>query len=158
MGFNFSEESFEDLSVEFVANYRELQHGAALHTHSSDLLHAFRQRGFTQVILSAMERNTLLSDVRERGIEDFFTDILGPGDHYAKGKAGVAKEYLHTRKIPPDQIVILGDTFHDFEVSSDLGCDCILIAQGHHAESKLRTTGSHVQKNLAGVLNLLINP
>jgi phosphoglycolate phosphatase len=158
LGFDFSRESFALLSVEFISLYRELQTEAGLHEGALELLEAFRKRKMKQVILSAMERITLIGDVRARGIDGFFDDILGLDDHYAKGKAEIAKEFLLSSPYRPQEIVMLGDTRHDFEVASILGCTCILIAQGHHPLHKLLTTGAPVQKNLAGVLNLLINP
>jgi phosphoglycolate phosphatase len=158
LGFDFSQESFELLSAEFIGHYRKLQVGAGLHTGAVELLEAFRQRRIKQVILSAMERKTLASDVSVRGIDRFFEKILGLEDHYANGKADIARDYLKSSPFHPDEILLLGDTKHDFEVATLLGCNCILIAQGHNAVGRLKATGAPVQKNLEGVLNLLINP
>ena len=158
LGFDFTRESFEDLSVEFVALYRELQVGAGLHDGAHELLEAFRKTGKRQVILSAMERSTLIGDVTARGIAGFFDSILGVEDHYACGKTGIARHFLEASGTDPATAVLLGDTRHDFEVASMLGCDCILVANGHHSFGRLNATGATVQKNLAGVLNLLINP
>lgn len=158
LGFDFNHESFASLSVEFIDNYRELQATAHLHEGAVELLRAFRHKGVRQIILSAMERNTLRDDVEARGIEGYFEVILGVGDHYASGKKEIALNYLSTSGGNPDDIVLIGDTRHDFEVAESIGCACILVAQGHHPFEKLAGTGALVQKNLAEVLNLLINP
>jgi phosphoglycolate phosphatase len=157
LGFNFKRESFELLSVEFISKYRDLQTGADLHAGAVELLDAFRQRKIKQVILSAMERKTLIGDVTARGIEGYFEEILGVDDHYAHGKAGIAADYLISTPFRADEILMLGDTLHDFEVASLLGCACILIAQGHHPFHRLQAAGATVEKNLGDVLNLLIN-
>jgi phosphoglycolate phosphatase len=78
-------------------------------------------------------------------------------DHYANGKAGIAAEYIISTPFRADEILMLGDTLHDFEVASKLGCACILVAQGHHPFHRLQDAGATVEKNLADVLNLLIN-
>lgn len=158
LGFDFSREGFDALSVEFIDNYRELQVSAGLHAGAKDLLGAFRYRGVRQIILSAMERTTLRGDVEARGISGYFEEILGVGDHYASGKKDLALDYLSASGCKPQDIVLIGDTHHDFEVAQVIGCACILVAQGHHSAEKLAATGAPVQKNLAGVLNLLINP
>lgn len=158
LGFDFNQESFELLSIEFISHYRILQVGAGLHSGALDLLEAFKARQIKQIILSAMERRALIRDVRSRGIEGFFEDILGVDDHYANGKASIARQYLLSSPFGAKDIVMLGDTRHDFEVATILGCTCVLIAQGHHPYDRLEATGATVQKNLAGVLNLLINP
>ncbi len=158
LGFDFTKESFEKLSVEFIQHYRKLQVGASLHDNAPELLQSFRNAGIGQVILSAMERSTLIGDISARGIAGFFDEILGVDDHYANGKAEIAREFLSASTINPGAVILLGDTRHDFEVATLLGCECILVANGHHSYERLRDTGAPVQKNLAGVLNLLINP
>ena len=158
LGFDFLNEPFESLSVEFHYNYRELQPAASLHTGVTDLLAAFRKLGLKQIILSAMEQHTLLQDVNDRGITAYFDAILGAEDQYGHGKASIAKDYLVSSGLMGNEIIMLGDTEHDFAVSEELGCNCILISQGHHDENRLIATGAKVQKNLAEVLNFLINP
>ena len=105
-----------------------------------------------------MERSTLIRDVADRGITPYFDAILGAEDHYAHGKAAIARDYLDSSGLLADEIIMLGDTQHDYEVSAILGCTCILISQGHHDAARLMATGAEVQKNLPGVLNFLINP
>ncbi len=158
LGFNFVTESFESLSVEFHGNYRELQPAASLHIGVVDLLKAFRKQGLKQIILSAMEQDTLIQDVTDRGITTYFDAILGAKDNYGHGKAAIAKEYLVASGLMGEEIIMLGDTDHDYAVSAELGCNCILISQGHHDAARLIATGATVQKNMAGVLNFLINP
>lgn len=158
LGFDFGSESFESLSIEFIAHYRELQSAASLHSGAVELLTEFRSRGLRQIILSAMERSTLLQDVSDRGITSYFEAILGAGDHYANGKAAIARDYLFTSGMGAEEIIMLGDTEHDYEVSAILGCACILVSQGHHDAARLMATGTPVQKNLAEVLKFLINP
>jgi phosphoglycolate phosphatase len=105
-----------------------------------------------------MERKTLRDDVEARGIEGYFEEILGVKDHYAAGKKEIALNYLSQSESNPHDILLIGDTRHDYEVAEAIGCACILVAQGHHPFEKLADTGASVQKNLTEVLNLLINP
>jgi phosphoglycolate phosphatase len=158
LGFDFDQEPFEALSVEFIDNYRELQPAASLYNGAVDLLDAFQKQGLKQIILSAMERSTLIQDVADRGITLYFDAILGAEDHYAHGKAAIARDYLDSSGLVAGEIIMLGDTEHDYDVSAILGCTCILISQGHHDAVRLMATGAQVQKNLPGVLNFLINP
>jgi phosphoglycolate phosphatase len=158
LGFDFSRESFDVLSIEFVTHYRRLQAKAPLHPGALPILEAFRLNGVRQVLLSAMEKNTLRHDVIQRGIHDFFETMLGLDDIYARGKVDVARDFLLQESLDPGQILVLGDTRHDFEVASSLGCTCILVAQGHQPFDRLVNTGAKVQKSLEDVLNFLINP
>jgi phosphoglycolate phosphatase len=157
LGFDFVREPFESLSVEFIAHYRELQPAASLYNGAVDLLNAFRKQGLKQIIVSAMEQHTLIQDVSDRGITPYFDAILGAEDHFAHGKAAIARNYLVSSGVRADEIIMLGDTAHDFDVSAILGCSCILVSQGHHDAVRLMATGASVQKNLEEVLNFLIN-
>jgi len=47
---------------------------------------------------------------------------------------------------------LIGDTIHDFEVATELGVKCILIADGHQSLERLMQTGGIV----IGDLNQLI--
>jgi phosphoglycolate phosphatase len=158
LGFDFDQEPFESLSLEFIDHYRELQPAASLYNGAVDLLNIFQKQGMKQIILSAMERSSLIQDVTDRGITPYFDAILGAEDHYAHGKASIARNYLVSSGLVADEIIMLGDTEHDYDVSVILGCTCILVSQGHHDAARLMATGAQVQKNLPGVLNFLINP
>ena len=45
------------------------------------------------------------------------------------------------------QILMIGDTEHDFEVAEAIGIDCILLSHGHHNHSRLKKTGVPVFRN-----------
>ncbi|MBE3127038.1 MAG: hypothetical protein IMZ56_01965 [Candidatus Atribacteria bacterium] len=34
-------------------------------------------------------------------------------------------------------MLLIGDTIHDLDVSKHMGCDCLLIANGHHSYERL---------------------
>jgi phosphoglycolate phosphatase len=56
---------------------------------------------------------------------------------------------MERHQLQASDVVLLGDTTHDFEVAKELGCNCILIASGHQSYEKLKHTGcSHVVNHL----------
>ena len=44
---------------------------------------------------------------------------------------------------------MIGDTNHDFEVARELGIRCILVADGHQSEERLKETGAEVVSSLS---------
>ncbi len=50
--------------------------------------------------------------------------------------------------LEPGQVLLIGDTTHDFEVAQSLGCDCLLVARGHQCEGKLADCGVPVLGSL----------
>jgi phosphoglycolate phosphatase len=73
-----------------------------------------------------------------------FSELLGARDIYVKGKVAIALEWITKNDIDTAQVLMVGDTLHDYEVAQNIGCDCILIARGHHSKDRLMTTGTVV--------------
>ena len=40
-----------------------------------------------------------------------------------------------------NDVVMIGDTVHDYEVSQAMDTDCILISSGHNSRERLEETG-----------------
>ncbi|MCL5028173.1 MAG: hypothetical protein M1480_04030 [Bacteroidetes bacterium] len=47
--------------------------------------------------------------------------------------------------------MLIGDTIQDYEVSLEIGADCILIANGHQSKSKLQMCRAQVLDSLEEV-------
>jgi phosphoglycolate phosphatase len=156
LGFDFDKESFESLSKEFIDNYTHqllnanLAHGAEL------VLKHFRAEGKKNIILSAMQQDMLISSIQNLRFESFFSDILGIDDIYAHSKSALAVAYLKKNKLKGKDFMLIGDTLHDYEVATEIGCKCILVADGHQSEKRLRETGAIVVDSLESLLNGIV--
>lgn len=153
IGFDFSRESFEDLSAEFIDAYTNALGSAPLAASAREVLEYFRLAGKQNVIVSAMRKDMLLRSVKGKGIDSYFTEILGIDNIYAASKSEMALKYVKSRKLDTSEIVFIGDTEHDFEVALEIGCRCILIADGHQSEERLRATGAEVLPSLGTLIN-----
>jgi len=137
-GFDFSKNSFNELSHEFIGHYLEKLKGANLHQDVEDILFEFDKKGYRQFILSAMEQTTLVDSVRRFNIEKYFSKIQGTGDIYAYGKLHNAKILMETSGQDPATTCLIGDTLHDLEVAKQLKCHCLLISSGHQSHARLK--------------------
>ncbi|MCB2195632.1 MAG: HAD hydrolase-like protein [Bacteroidetes bacterium] len=131
LGFNFEKESFEELSVEYIDLYKEASQNAPLQIGSVDVLESFKRADHKQIILSASEQIALETQVKERDISQFFHSLLGLNNIHAKSKVNNAINYIEKWNIKGDEIILIGDTYHDYEVAQALGCRSILINKGH---------------------------
>jgi phosphoglycolate phosphatase len=43
---------------------------------------------------------------------------------------------------------LIGDTIHDYDVSKHMGCDCLLVANGHQSYERLAGLGVEVINSL----------
>jgi phosphoglycolate phosphatase len=131
LGFDFTKESFEDLSVEYIDLYKEASQNAPLQTGSVDVLESFKRADHKQIILSASEQIALEIQVKERDISQYFQSLLGLNNIHAKSKVNNAINYIEKSNIRYDKIILIGDTYHDYEVAKALDCQSILINMGH---------------------------
>jgi len=149
VGFDFTKEEWEPVAMEFIDLYLSKLPACGLTPFAVESLEKFKQRGYRQAIISAMQHDALLKSVAELGIHNYFEFIGGIGDHYAHSKTDNALSYLGQSGLKPEQITLVGDTIHDSEVAAEIQCKCILVATGHQSFSRLLSTGMQVIHNLS---------
>ncbi|MBE0662787.1 MAG: HAD family hydrolase [Bacteroidales bacterium] len=154
-GFNFLQEPFDVVAIQFIDIYREHLLNCNLFPEVMEVLNQILALQLPQYILSAMEQQLLETSLTEKGIPQFFNFIAGTSDHYADGKLGSAKRLQQMIEAKPKEILLVGDTIHDFEVAEEMGWQCMLIANGHQSELRLEATGKPVLKSLAALPALL---
>lgn len=154
IGFNFSDESFELISEEYINTYLGLFKKASLYKNSVDTLKYFKKKGLFQYVLSAMEYPDLMNSIYQKGIKHYFKSIYGSSNKYAEGKQTVAERLFAKEKIIPEDTLLIGDTLHDWEVASEMGCHVVLIAEGHQTRERLQVAKVPVLTTVSEVVNL----
>jgi phosphoglycolate phosphatase len=148
IGFNFNEEDFSVPAHEFIELYNENIKSCSLHPAANKVLQFFREKGVRQFVLSAMHRDMLIETLKHHKILDYFEGVAGLDDFYAVSKIERGLQLIDEFRIEKNTSLIIGDTIHDFEVARELGIQCILIADGHQSEQRLKSTVSRVLPNL----------
>lgn len=156
IGFDFQIEGFENLSVEFMDSYTRNLNTAFLVSGVEQVLRLMTDLKKENIIISAMKKDMLHQSVKEKGIESWFKDIMGISNIYAAGKTALALDYVKQRNLSAEDILFIGDTTHDYEVAREIGCRCILIADGHQSEERLKATGAEVLPALTALLPYII--
>ena len=151
VGFNFEVEEWEPVAMEFINLYLSALPSCGLTPFASRTLETFKQKGYRQAIISAMQHDALLKSVSALGIFEYFDYIGGIGDHYAGGKIDNARNYFNQAGLSPEKITLIGDTLHDSQVATELNCKCILVATGHQSFQRLQQTGLPVINNLSEI-------
>lgn len=156
-GLDFDQEPFTALAEEFIVPYNQAALGCGLCEGAREALEQLREWGVRQVIVSASHQDALREQVEAQGIGEYFEALLGIQDVLGVGKAGLAREYLQSRGIDRNQAWCIGDTLHDFEVAREMGCPCVLVAQGHQSPQRLAKTGAAVVASLCDLPKFLPN-
>jgi len=153
LGFDFQKESFSIVGHAFMDLYFKNLHTCQLHTNAIGILTFFQEKGLQQFILSAMEHISLVELLNEMKIAHYFNGVYGIDNHLAAGKSDRAKTMISEYDIDVNKALLLGDTLHDYEVAQELGCNALLIANGHQNEGRLQTYGGLVLSDLKQLID-----
>ena len=152
LGFDFSQVSFDEVAKEFIEKYNERRFECELRADALDVLGSCLDAGLSQSILSAYQQDMLERIVEYFGIRSFFKKLFGLNDYYANCKIAHGRLLMRQLDVGPEQVLMVGDTIHDYEVASLIGCDCVLIPSGHQSRRRLLACGAAVMDSLKEVL------
>lgn len=154
LGFDFDKEDYYTvLAPEWVANYTELVPTARAFDGVSDTIESISAMGLEQVLLSASEQQQLVCQLKQLGLDRYFSDIIGLDNMHAKSKEENARRWR--QKNPQAQPLFIGDTEHDAEVAAAVSADCVLFAGGHQSEERLAGLGSPVIRDIRELIEYL---
>jgi len=151
-GFDFAVEPFEVLAREYVDKYNSRRFECKLRENALAVLNSIADRGLSQSLLSAYHKARLDEAVDFFDIRRFFTEVIGLQDHHAVGKVEEGRLLIEKSGFRPAEILLIGDTVHDYEVAEAVGIDCILIPSGHNSKERLESCGVMVMDSLAKLL------
>jgi len=139
LGLSDTKRSTAELAGEFGAAYNEsLYVSCELHRGTVDILESLAAAGHRHHVLSAREHDRLVEDIWHYGVARYFDRVEGArssGSHM--GKLHQGRELLVTASWNPRDVVLVGDTAHDFQIARELGIACVLLAAGQNSYEKL---------------------
>jgi phosphoglycolate phosphatase len=151
MGFDTSDGRFEKMSVEYIDAYQARRGECKLHADALAVLASVKQSGVGQSILSAYQQNMLDSMIANMGLNKYFDKLAGNTNIFAASKVDYGRSLLKEIGGDPREIVMVGDTEHDYEVAKELGLRCILVSHGHNSPNNLVRLGVTVVPSLKQV-------
>ena len=155
LGFDFSEESFESLSLVFIEKYKKAMFTPPLVKDITGLLSSLCKKHVSQYIVSAQEHLLLTRAVDHYKVGLFFKEVKGINNYQATSKVSIAKELYSASLKQTKEIVLIGDTEHDAEVAKELNIDCFLVSYGHCTKEKLLKTGFNVFDSVSDLRSAL---
>jgi len=151
-GLDFTKYSFEELGKEWMDEYQERRFEVGLHSNAEEVLNKIHSNGIEQSILSAYKHDTLLELITHFNLNRFFTHLTGLDHIYATSKLELGKDLMKKLNHLNSNVLLIGDTVHDFEVAQAMKIGCILIAEGHQSKEKLLPCGVDVYDSLGHVI------
>ncbi len=154
LGFDLENEPFNSICMEFIEEYEKRKFECGLQQDAPALLREISNKGLPQSILSAYEKGLLTATVRHFNIDQYFNNIEGLPDYSVSNKIGTGKALVKQFDCRAGEVLLIGDTVHDYEVSIAIGADCLLVADGHHPQNKLEACGVKVAGSLSEALDM----
>ena len=155
VGFDFEKEPFHIAGDEFVFYYGEHFQRTELHPDSVSTLEDISASGRTQSILSAGKQEFLNDWVNSHGLSDYFINVLGIDNQYARGKTELGLAWISELPHKSQEVIMIGDTTHDSEVAKAMNIECLLVDHGHVNRERLQKTGRTLISNLKQVVDAL---
>ena len=136
MGFDFDRNPFPELAKEFIDIYQTASRDALLSEGAVEILEYFKINGYTQIILSASQIVNLKKQICAFAIESYFKDVLGVDHIFGSTKSEIAVSWMKKNNVKSSNMMVIGDTMHDYEIAERLSCKCLLYLHGHQAADK----------------------
>ncbi len=156
LGFDFLVEPFEVCGMDFIHDFKKRKFEASLYTQTESILDKLTKIGISHSVLSAQNQTLLDETVAHYQLQDKFEGVNGLDDHYAHSKVNIGKSWIETLSYDHNEVIMIGDTVHDYEVAQAMGTDCILIASGHNSRERLENTGVLVLDSPLGITEVLM--
>lgn len=153
LGFDFDEECFEQLSKEFMGEYGAKLSSCSLQKDAEEILAKITNTDIEQSILSAYSQSALNQCIREYGIDKHFEHIVGLDHNYADCKLANGKRLFSDLSHAEHEVVLVGDSVHDYEVAEALGIDCLLVSHGHNSRARLESCAAIVVDSLSETIS-----
>lgn len=154
VGFDFNATPFSVLAHRYMDDYQDKSYKCLLYADVMDTLSRARKYGFYQAVLSASHKDNLMAQIQNLHLENEFDSIWGIEDIYATSKLDIAYEFKKTCDLH-DEIWLVGDSLHDYEVAKHIGAHCILVSSGHQSKSKLSSKCDLVVDHLIESLDII---
>ncbi len=156
IGFDFSEESYESVAQNFIREYTQRRFECTLHFGVKAILQKFCNSGCDHAVLSAYAEDELIIMLEHYQVRSFFTHVIGLNNHYACGKVEEGRVLLERMGASPDDVVLIGDTVHDYKVAKELEIDAILVGNGHNSELKLSGCDAPLVRSLSEAMLIIV--
>ena len=146
-----SDEEFEPIAHEWMNGYYAMEKDLKVFDDTVDNLEMIHKMGLKQGVLSASSNKQLRRLLDKFRLTRYMDHILGLDDIYAKGKVEIGLEFIQQHHLYPEEIVLIGDTLHDYEVATKMGIQCILFSGGHQSYETLSRTNCLVVEKIKDI-------
>jgi len=151
-GLKVEDGEFEELGKIFIDRYEQRKYNCKLFPEAVEVIKTINKNGIGQSVLSAYSQGPLDEFVSHFGLRDYFVRLVGLDNIYATSKLQNGKKWIKELSLKEGEILMIGDTLHDYDVACGMSADSLLVAKGHQNINKLKSSGTTVVESLSELL------
>lgn len=137
LGHDVGAENWEKISHQFISEYEASKYEFTIYSDAEKVLKEIYSSGIPQSILSAYKQDTLDELVGHFNLSKYFIRLVGLDNIYAASKLDNGLKWMKELGFKQGEVLMVGDTLHDYEVAKAIGADSVLLSLGHQSKEKL---------------------
>lgn len=143
-------EKYNDLANRYRYHYLQQQAQITLFRGVVDMLQGLRERGHWLAVATGKSRRGLNEALQHADLRGMFDSSRTADETAGKPHPLMLQELMAELDVPPERLLMIGDTTHDLEMARNAGCASVAVAYGAHAVSALQSCQPlHVAQDVA---------
>ena len=143
-------EKYNDLANRYRYHYLQQQAQITLFRGVVDMLLGLRERGHWLAVATGKSRRGLNEALQHADLRGMFDSSRTADETAGKPHPLILQELMAELDVPPERLLMIGDTTHDLEMARNAGCASVAVAYGAHAVSALQNCQPlHVAQDVA---------
>jgi len=131
-------ERHPELVQRFRYYYLAKDHELTLFKGARELLTALKDRGHYLAVATGKPRQGLNRSLKFHQLEDMFVDTRTADETRSKPHPLMLLELSDSLMVPPEKMLMIGDTSHDVDMALNAGMDAVAVTYGAHPADSLR--------------------
>jgi len=125
-------ERYAELGARYRHHYKAQQNGISLFDGVLPMLEALKRRGHTLAVATGMSRLGLDVALRTVQLQRVFDASRTADQTAAKPDPLMLHELAREFDLPPERILMVGDTTHDLQMARNANCASVAVSYGAH--------------------------
>jgi len=152
------QEKYNDLANRYRYHYLKQQELITLFAGVLPMLEALRERGHWLAVATGKSRRGLNEALQHADLRGMFDSSRTADETAGKPHPLMLQELMAELDVPPERLLMIGDTTHDLQMARNAGCASVAVAYGAHDPRDLQACQPlHVAADVADLHQWLRN-
>jgi len=132
------QEKYSDLANRYRYHYLKQQELITLFAGVLPMLEALRERGHWLAVATGKSRRGLNEAQQHADLRGMFDSSRTADETAGKPHPLMLQELMAELDVPPERLLMIGDTTHDLQMARNAGCASVAVAYGAHDSRDLQ--------------------